>query len=103
MAKRSRDWNEGLAKDLRNPEFAREFVLAMLEDGLSMQVALGKAIRAYGVKEFAKKAKLASSNLLRALDPKHNPTQRTLERLLRQFGLRLTASPLPKRARKTAA
>ena len=49
MAKRSRDWNEGLAKDLRDSGFAREFLLAALEEGVSIQVALGKAVRAHGV------------------------------------------------------
>ncbi len=32
MAKRSRDWNEGLAHDLRKPDFAREFVLGLLDE-----------------------------------------------------------------------
>ena len=94
MAKRSRDWNEGLSQDLRDPEFAREFILASLEEGLSLQVVLGKSIRAYGVKEFAKKIKMAAPNVLRAMDPKHNPTQETLNRLLKPFGLRLAVTPL---------
>ena len=94
MAKRSRDWNEGLSEDLRDPEFAREFILASLEEGLPLQVVLGKSIRAYGVKEFAKKIKMASPNILRAIDPKHNPTQETLNRLLKPFGLRLSVTPL---------
>jgi len=28
MAGRTKDWNEGLAKDLQNSQFAREFLLA---------------------------------------------------------------------------
>lgn len=53
MARRSRDWNEGLAEDLRDAEFAREFLTAAVEDGVPLEVALGKVIRATGVKEFA--------------------------------------------------
>lgn len=94
MAKRSKDWNEGLAKDLKNPAFAREFILAAIEEGVSVQVALGKAIRAYGVKEFAKKIRIASPNLLRAINPQHNPTQETLNRLLKPFGLMITIAPI---------
>lgn len=39
------------------------------------KVALAKVIRAMGVKEFAAKVGMASPNLLRALNPRHNPTQ----------------------------
>jgi probable addiction module antidote protein len=92
MARRSKDWNEGLAKDLQDAAFAREFLMASIEDGVSVQDALGKVIRAIGVKEFAKKVKMASSNVLRAINPKHNPTQDTLNRLLRAFGLALTVA-----------
>jgi DNA-binding phage protein len=94
MAKRSVDWNEGLAKDLQDLNFAREFLLASLAEGISVQVVLGKVIRAMGVKEFSKKSKIASPNILRAINPKHNPTQDTLNRLLKPFGLMLTVAPI---------
>lgn len=97
MARRSRDWNEGLATDLRDPQFAREFIVAAIAEGVSIQVALGKAIRAYGVKEFAKKARMASPNVLRATDPRHNPTHETLNRLLKPFGLTVTVAPISRK------
>ena len=103
MARRSRDWNEGLARDLRDPEFAREFLRAAIEDGGSLQQALGKAIRAIGVKEFGERIGMASPNLLRAIHPRHNPTQETLSRLLRPFGLRLSLAPLARKKGKHAA
>jgi DNA-binding phage protein len=90
MARRSKDWNLGLARDLRNPDFARGFLLAAIEDGVPLQTALGKVVRAAGVKEFAAKVGMASPNLLRAIHPRHNPTQATLDRLLRPFRLRLS-------------
>ena len=31
MARRSKDWNEGLAQDLRDVEFAREFIMAGID------------------------------------------------------------------------
>lgn len=37
MARRSRDWNEGLAEDLRDKAFAREFLTAAVEDGIPLQ------------------------------------------------------------------
>ena len=82
MARRSRDWNEGLAQDLRNQEFAREFLLAAMDDGVPIQSALGKVIRAMGVKEFAGKARMASPNVRRAIHPRQNPALVTLNWLL---------------------
>ena len=90
MARRSEDWNVGLAQDLRDSEFAREFLLGAVEEGIPVQIALGKVIRAMGVKEFATKVRMASPNVLRAINPRHNPTQDTLNRLLRPFKLRFT-------------
>jgi DNA-binding phage protein len=102
MARRSKDWNEGLAKDLQDPAFAREFIIGVLEDGNSVQRALGKVIRTMGVREFAKRAKMAPPNVLRAIDPRHNPTQDTLNRLLRPFGLALTVAPIREPRKKVA-
>jgi probable addiction module antidote protein len=102
VAKRSKDWNEGLAEDLQDPEFAREFLTAAVEEGVSLQAALGKVIRAMGVKEFALRVGMPSPNLLRAIDPKHNPTQETLERLLKPFGLRIGLAQIKRRKKRAA-
>ena len=103
MARRSRDWNEGLAQDLQNPAFAREFLMNAVEEGVPLQQALGKVIRAMGVKEFADKIGMASPNVLRAINPRHNPTQETLNRLLGPFKLKLSLAPLRKVEGKHAA
>ena len=103
MARRSKDWNIGLAEDLRDPVFAREFLQASVDEGVPVQVALGKVIRAMGVKEFAATVSMASPNVLRAINPRHNPTQETLNRLLRPFHLRLSLAPIEKPRRRPAA
>lgn len=103
MTRRSKDWNEGLAQDLQNPEFVREFLLSAVEEGVSLQLALGKVVRSHGVKEFASRVGMASSNLQRAIDPKHNPTQDTLNRLLEPFGLKLSLAPIKKPSGRSAA
>lgn len=103
MARRSRDWNEGLARDLRNPAFAREFLIGAVEEGLPLQQALAKVIRAMGVKEFAAKIDMAGPNVLRAINSRHNPTQETLNRLLRPFRLRLSLATLGTNRSKHAA
>ena len=103
MARRSEDWNIGLAKDLRDASFAREFLLASIDEGVDLQLALGKVIRAMGVKEFAAKVRMAGPNVLRAINPRHNPTQDTLNRLLKPFRLRLSLAPLAGKPRRSAA
>jgi len=103
MARRSRDWNVGLAKDLRDPEFAREFLLAAIDEGVPLQVAVAKVVRPTGVKEFATKVRMTSPNLLRALNPRHNPTQDTLNRLLKPFRLKLSLAPIDRPKRRHAA
>jgi DNA-binding phage protein len=103
MARRSKDWNEGLARDLMNPDFAREFLMAAIDEGVPLQQALGKVIRAIGVKEFALKIKMAPANLQRVIDPRRNPTQATLNRLLKPLGLRLSLAVIKTGKRKREA
>ena len=103
MARRTKDWNKGLAEDLRSREFAREFLMAAIEEGIPLQHALGKVVRATGVKEFAAKIGMESPNLLRAINPRHNPTQATINRILSPFGLRLSLAPIQKTKRRCAA
>ena len=50
---RSRDWNVGLAEDLQDRIFAREFLLAAVEEDVPLEIVLGKVIRAIGA--FARK------------------------------------------------
>ena len=103
MARRAQEWNEGLANDLRDPAFARAFIQTALDEGLALQAVLGKVIRTYGVKEFSKRVKMPSSNLLRAIHARHNPTQETFNRLLRPFGLKLSVDVIDTKSRKSAA
>ena len=56
-----------------------------------------------GAQEFSKRSKIASPNLLRAINPRHNPTQKTLNRLLKPFGLALTVAPIRAMKGKSAA
>ena len=40
MARRSKDWNEGLAHDLQNARFARAFLIAAVDEGVPLKEAL---------------------------------------------------------------
>lgn len=103
MARRSEDWNIDLAKRLRHPTFARAFLVAAMDEGLSIQQALGKVIRAIGITEFAAHIGMPRPNVQRAIRPQYNPTQETLNRLLAPFRLRLSLAPLPTARRRRAA
>ncbi len=90
MPMRSRDWNEGLSERLKDLSYASDFILVLMEEGHSLQEALGITIRGYGVREFAILVNLNESSIQRATDPDHNPTKSTLEQLLAPFNLYLT-------------
>jgi len=103
VARGSKNWNRGLVRDLRNPEFARKFLVAAVEDGVPFQQAIGKVIRAAGVKEFAAKVRMDSPHLLRAIHPRHTPNQDMVNRLLRPFRLKLSIVLLDKQKRRRVA
>jgi DNA-binding phage protein len=94
MTRRNVDWNEGLAKDLRSDSFVRDFLIASNQEGIPLCQALAKVIRTMGVKKFATRIGMPSSNLLRVINSRHNPTQETLDRLLKPFGLQVGLSVL---------
>jgi DNA-binding phage protein len=68
-----------------------------------LQGVVAKVIRAMGVKEFAAKIGMASPNLLRTLNSRHNPTQDTLNRLLKPFRLKLSLAPISDRPKRRNA
>ena len=92
MARRSKNWDENLSGKLRDREFAKHYLLSLIQDqGLTLREALRETILAYGVSEFSKICGLAQPNISRALDEGSNPTLSTLEKLLAPFSLSLGA------------
>ena len=88
---RSRDWNEGLSERLKDLNYASDFLLVLMRDGSSLQEALARIIRGYGVREFANLVGLNEAAIQRSINPNYNPTKNTLEKLLTPFGLHLAA------------
>jgi len=103
MARRSEDWNIDLAKRLGNRAFARAFLLAAIDEGLTVQQALAKVIRAIGITEFAAQVGMPRPNVQRAIHSRHNPTQKTLNRLLAPFRLQLSLALIAASRRSRAA
>ena len=79
--------------DLREPAVARTFLLAAGDEGVSLQVALAKVVRALGVKEFARHVHMAPATVERALRRRYVPPVATSNRLLAPFGLQLAVGP----------
>jgi DNA-binding phage protein len=93
MPTRSSDWSEGIAKELKDTVYAQNFLLGLLDEGDDLQTALGRLIRLYGVKEYARRSKMEESAIQRAINPAHNPTKGTLEKLLAPLKLSLGVKP----------
>ncbi len=89
------DWNETLLEDLKDPESAKLFMEACLDEGVPLQVALGKVLKAQGMAKVARKTKIALPNVIRAVRENSNPTYDTLTKLLGVVGLDLSVRPKP--------
>lgn len=94
MPTRSKDWSEYVSKELQDLDYARLFLSALLDEGDDLQTALGRLIRLYGVKEYASLVKMDAPAVQRAIDPRHNPTKQTLEKLLAPLKLSLGVKPV---------
>ena len=97
------DWNERLLEDLKDPESAKLFMEACLDEGVPLQVALGKVLKAQGMAKVARKTKIALPNVVRAVRENSNPTYDTLTKLLGAVGLDLSVRPKAVPAHRKAA
>ncbi len=88
--KKQRSLKPFIREELRDPAFAAEFLIASIEEGLDLRVALRELVRAVGTSQFAGLVKeLERPNILRALREGSNPRIETLTKLLTPLGLRL--------------
>lgn len=95
MPKRTRDYEESLLEDLREPEAAAAYLNAALEDldepdGTELfLMALRNIMRAQGVSSVARDAGLGRESLYKSLSAAGNPKLKGLLSILRVMGLRL--------------
>lgn len=81
----------------RDPQFAADYLNAVLEDGEQEEVmlALRRMASAFGgVAGIADAADLNGTTLYRTLSQKGNPELRSLTAILKAMGLRLVVQPL---------
>ena len=84
-------YDEKLAQELKNLEFARGFLKSLMEgeDGLSLLDALKHTIRRMGVKEFSKVADIPEKSVSRMLSQESIPKLETLNKYCSPFGLKV--------------
>ncbi len=92
MARRYKDWEEGLSEDLKESvENRKEFFLALLEEGYSWREAINKIVKLIGVNEYAELiGDMKASNLLNQLKEDSNITIKTLDKITKPLGIELT-------------
>ena len=80
-----------------DPEFAAEYLNAVLEDGEQQELllALRRMAEAFGgVPKLAQTANLNATTLYRTLSPRGNPELKSLRALLKAMGMRLAVQPI---------
>lgn len=94
MPKRSRSYSDGLNEELRDPEFAAEYLSAAAEEGRAeLLLALRQVARAFGVAEVAKEAGRGRESLYKTLSEDGNPGLDTLLSILGALKLKLHFEP----------
>ena len=81
----------------KDPEFAAEYLNAVLEDGdqRELLLALRRMAKAFGgVPKLAQKTELNATSLYRTLSPRGNPELKSLNALLKAMGMRLAVRPV---------
>jgi probable addiction module antidote protein len=86
----------------RDPDFAAEYLNAVLEDGTQkeLMMALRRIAEAFGIKAVAETARLNSKTLYRTLSSAGNPELKSFQAILRAMGMRLAVTPLAQNVRQ---
>jgi len=80
----------------KDPEYAAEYLNAVLEDGTQEELllALRRIAAAHGMKDIAETAKLNPKTLYRTLSPSGNPELKSFQAILGAMGMRLAVTPI---------
>ena len=80
----------------KDPEYAAEYLNAILEDGSQeeLMLALRRIAAAFGMKEVAETAQLNPKTLYRTLSSAGNPELKSFQSILAAMGMRLAVTPI---------
>jgi hypothetical protein len=92
VARRTKNWNPGIAKKLQSKAYRQEFFLTLVEEeGLDLREAIFVFAQSMGNQEFAKLVDMPASNASRAANPKNDVKWTTVEHILSKIGVNLSA------------
>lgn len=86
-----------MASNRDDPEFAAEYLNAVLEDGDQQELlhVLRRMAEAFGgIPKLAQTTNLNATSLYRTLSPRGNPELKSLRVLLKAMGMRLAVQPV---------
>ena len=89
---RNNAYDEDLAKEMQDPEFAQQYLLNLVEDEdepITVEEALRMAIPRMGVTEFSRKIKKSKTDIDKFLRGERNLKPETLNEYLVPFNLRI--------------
>lgn len=93
MPRRSKSYDEAIAKEMQDHDFARGMVLHAIEQsGYSIEEALQHAIQSMGIKEFSDKSGLPLHNISDFVNGKRKFGFKNISRCLAVFGLRFVVA-----------
>jgi probable addiction module antidote protein len=96
-----KSYKDDLLKELRDPEYASEYLAQALEsrDQATFLLALRDVVEAGGgATVVARQAKIQRESLYKALSNRGNPRLATLQGILKSLGLRIAVMPEAKAA-----
>lgn len=101
MAKKTREYEADLIEQLKDAEFAVEYLNASLEDSDDgsderFLMALRQVAKAHGMTNISEKSGMARQAMYRALSESGNPELSSLKAVLNAMGLRLAVEQKPK-------
>lgn len=84
---RKETFDDKLSKKLTRPNFAKQYLLDCIKDGMSVMTALKHTISCMGTKEFSEMSGIKAPNISRMLSQEFIPKIDTLQKFLAPFQL----------------
>ncbi len=88
--RRSNNFNERFSREMKNPEYAQEYILQLMNDEdepMTVEDSLRFVIEQMGTTEFSELVNLKAQTVDKFLKGERNPKRETLDKFLRPFGL----------------
>ena len=94
---RRKTFDDKLSKKLKQPSFAKSYILGSIRKGMTVMEALKNVISCMGTKEFSEISGIKSPNISRMLSQDTIPKLATLQKFLDPFQLEVSLNIRPKR------